>query len=351
MKKPSKTLKADQLNANIEEIISVLDARSQDIINRRYGIKDGKIETLDGIGKEYGITRERVRQIEAQAKKMLARRKELLETINEILTEAFEKSGGIATDRFLTHLISDYFDQTPHTNKIVFFLDILPKYEKVTTFKLLAPHWSHPEIRLKYVEEVAMKAESILKQNQKPIEENIFFAKIRHNTNTTSDQLTDNKIKAILDASNRLSQTIFGEWGLRGWVDTSPRGVGDKAYIILRRYNKPMHFDEITSKINEVKFDHKNAHRQTVHNELIKDNRFVLVGRGLYGLSDWGYIPGTVADVMTAILEKSNSPLSREELLEEVLKQRMVKKTTVLLGLQNNRKFTRVEGNKYALRK
>jgi len=350
MENKQKITKTSELDEMVRVLLSVLDARSQDIVTRRYGLKSGKVETLDSIGKEYGITRERVRQIEAQAKKLLAKRKEVLEGIADQIETYFKKHSGILTEDYLMNVIERDFNETPHSTVIVFFLDILPKYQKVTKSDKFGPHWSHPELHHKHVEQVVDAAEEILKKSRGPIVEENIVTDIRTALDISRDELPDACVVALLEASKKLKKTVFKEWGMRDWVETSPRGVGDKAYVVLRRNADPLHFREITNQINEVKFDHKSAHEQTVHNELIKDDRFVLVGRGLYGLSDWGYIPGTVADVLESILREAGRPLTRDELIEQVLKQRVFKKTTVLLALQNSNRFQKEMGSKYGIR-
>jgi hypothetical protein len=85
---------------------------------------------------------------------------------------------------------------------------------------------------------------------------------------------------------------------------------------------------------------------QTVHNELIKDSRFVLVGRGVYALKEWGYEPGQVKDIITKIL-RENGPLTQGEILERVSKQRLVKENTILLNLSNKKNFLRDSQGKY----
>jgi hypothetical protein len=158
-------------------------------------------------------------------------------------------------------------------------------------------------------------------------------------------------ILAQMMASKKVLRTPFGEWGLADWPETSPRGVGDKAYAVLRRHGRPEHFTAITELINQASFDHNRANAQTVHNELIKDRRFVLVGRGLYGLTEWGYIPGTVADVIESLMTEAGYPLTRDEVIEKVMEQRQVKKNTILLGLQNQDRFVRTEEDRYTLRR
>lgn len=342
--------KASELNETVRVLLSILDTRSQDIIRRRYGLETGQIETLDSIGKEYGITRERVRQIEAQAKRLLAKRDDVLQSTAKLLAELFAKHGGIMTEDFLMVIVGQQLTEAPGATTMIFLLDILPSYEKVTRSEKFKPHWSHPQLHHEYADQVVATVENILKKAKRPIVENEMVKKIREQSGISEAVLPDDCVKALLEAGKELKRTVFGEWGMRDWVETSPRGVGDKAYIVLRRNGEPMHFREIAAQINEVKFDHKKAHEQTVHNELIKDPRFVLVGRGMYGLSDWGYLPGTVADVLEAILSKAGKPMKKDELMEEVMKQRMVKRTTVILGLQNSNKFARVADDQYTLK-
>jgi hypothetical protein len=81
-----------------------------------------------------------------------------------------------------------------------------------------------------------------------------------------------------------------------------------------------------------------------VHNELIKDSRFVLIGRGIYAMREWGYQEGTIKNVIKDILSKSEKPLGKEEILEKVMKIRKVKKATVMINLNNKREFAKNNG-------
>ena len=344
-----KGTETEKLIMTAQELLEILDARSRDIVTRRYGIKSGKIETLESIGKEYGITRERVRQIEVQAKKLIARRMDVLQEVSQLLKDVFTRHGGVLCDEQLIEAVSSDKEKPVQHTIITFYLDILPNFKFVARTGKLGPHWVHAEHNSKHIEYVIDQAEVILAKHRHPKDEDALIAEIRKENDVDEENLPNDYIIALLRASKSVNETVFGEWGLDDWVETSPRGVGDKAYIVLRRFGNPEHFRSITDLINDAGFDHKRAHAQTVHNELIKDDRFVLVGRGLYGLTEWGYIPGTVADVLEAILNKATKPLTREELLEQVLKQRMVKKTTVLLGLQNINRFQKVQGDRYQL--
>ena len=70
--------------------------RMKDVVEKRYGLKGGKRKTLEAIGREYKITRERVRQIEADAMKHLSRVEHLQEIkpTLEVLEAHFQKDLG-----------------------------------------------------------------------------------------------------------------------------------------------------------------------------------------------------------------------------------------------------------------
>jgi hypothetical protein len=160
---------------------------------------------------------------------------------------------------------------------------------------------------------------------------------------------TEKVINGYLNLSKKIQINPFAEIGLKDWVDVKPRDVGDKASLVLKHHGKPEHYSVITDMINDHKFDDRIAYKETVHNELIKDNRFVLVGRGIYALASWGYKKGVVADVIKEVLAAAGHPLSREEIVASVMEKRQVKRNTILVGLSNKKYFQKTERNKYTL--
>jgi DNA-directed RNA polymerase delta subunit len=122
----------------------------------------------------------------------------------------------------------------------------------------------------------------------------------------------------------------------------NPKNIRDKIYVILKEENRHMHFNEIADAIKKSDFKRKDVTTQAIHNELIKDSRFVLIGRGIYALKEWGYQKGTVAEIIADVLKEAGQPLHRDEIVKRVLKSRFVKETTILLNLQGKSKFKRV---------
>jgi len=121
--------------------------------------------------------------------------------------------------------------------------------------------------------------------------------------------------------------------------------------LVLKREGKPMHFTEIAKLIGKLPSVSRDILPESVHNEVIRNNRFVLVGRGIYALKKWGYESGTVKEIIVNILKKSKKSLSKEEVIEKVLEQRQVKESTVALNLQNKKLFEKDKKGKYSLLK
>jgi len=159
------------------------------------------------------------------------------------------------------------------------------------------------------------------------------------------DIINNNKILySLLRSLKKVDQNKFGHWGINNWREIKPKTINDKIYLVLKDHGKPMHFTEIANRINEVNFDNKKANAATVHNELILDKKYILIGRGLYSLREWGYEKGTVVDVIIDVLSGVDGYVSRDEIINKVLEKRIVKKTTIILALMNKEIFKKVSG-------
>jgi hypothetical protein len=177
------------------------------------------------------------------------------------------------------------------------------------------------------------------------IEESAMIERFLSHLKTVNEEYRNHEIaRRWLSLSRRISRNPLGEWGVSHSPNVSARGIRDFAYLVLRKHGSPMHFTEVAKAI--AKHFDKRAHVATTHNELIKDKRFVLVGRGLYALSEWGYSTGVVRDVISDILEKSG-PLTKEEIIEKVLRERYVKPNTIVVNLQNPIHFKKTKEGKY----
>lgn len=320
--------------------------RLRDIVERRYGLASGKKETLEAIGKSYGITRERVRQIEEDSLRRLrvANVAQAVEPLYALLAKHLEEHGGVAEERKLLNSISE----SKQHAYMFFLLTLANGFERRGEDSRFHPRWYTRGEALKLTEAIIDKTVGEIENIKKPISGQELFGILRNHAKAALGQTpSPDTLDSFLGISKLISQNPYGEFGLADWPTINPSGVRDKAYAVLAKSGEPLHFRSVASSIDKAGWAKKKAHPQTVHNELIKDSRFVLVGRGLYALKEWGYEPGTVADVVTSVLKQSARPLQKEEIIKRVLEKRRVKENTILLNLENKKRFRKI-GEGYA---
>lgn len=318
--------------------------REREIISRRFGLFDRK-ETLEQIGELLGITRERVRQLE---KAVIARLKaqadqKQLPNISAVQTAfkaEIERMGNIARITDLSAKLTrdnSRLDQS----RVSFLAQLCPDLAVIED----SDHYhhavgltaKHDEKKIK--DHVAKIIEAVKKIGE-PTHIDTVAEKAGHN---------DPKHAAALASVSKHLASLNNRWGLIKWPMVNPKNIRDKIYVILHENGKHMHFNEIAEAIKDSAFKRKDVTTQAIHNELIKDKRFVLIGRGIYALKEWGYEKGTVADIITEVLKKAGEPLHRDEIVKRVLKSRYVKETTILLNLQGKSQFKRVAKATYDL--
>ncbi|MAG29019.1 hypothetical protein CL632_02645 [bacterium] len=345
----------------IAKLFSELGSREQDILRRRFGLYGKGNETLEQIGKSYEVTRERVRQIENAAIKHIRDLGYFTDTVKPVevvVLTALEKHGGIMSeDHMLEYLLSSDVKDESYCKHLLFLLEKLTKNrilrEQRSNYK---PSWRMDFVEWDRAENTIKELVKILESHGQPITQDELISKFRetpvfsdHLKHYNFDEEAADPIYAHLRTTEKIKPNPFDEWGLSNWNTVTPKRMGDKIYLVMKKHGKPLHFRDIATHINDAQFDSKKAYPPTVHNELILDDRYVLVGRGIYGLKEWGFAPGVVSDVIESILSKANGPLTRNEIVEEVLSQRMVKKGTVYLALSNSQRFAKDSEGKYKM--
>lgn len=323
-------------------LLGYLPERQKDVLNRRFGLVNAETETLQSIGDDFGITRERVRQIEREGLSRLSpwKKEENAQEIFSHFSRYFSSQGGLKReDLLLGSLGGDSYQ-----NHVFFLLTLGDEFHRFPDEEISHPFWSTEEDISARVQEVIKRLLSKFEaENRLLLEENILPL--------AQDQPTQFFYSAI-EIARDIEKGPLGEFGLVFWPEIKPRGVRDVAYLVLKKGGSPLHFRQIAEVANSLGdlWPRKTVLPQTVHNELIRDERFVLVGRGLYALREWGYNNGTVREVILHVLKEANNPLCKEEIVENVLKQRHVKENTVVLNLHNKKYFLRTAEGKYLLK-
>ncbi len=337
---------------SVLSLLKAVDSRGADIIRQRYSLDGRPARTLEEIGSNYGVTRERIRQVQSATLKELRDKQNSLDPVSKVIVSVLNSTGKVMEENHLvdTMLEAKEAGQADRA-AVLFILELHDDFKRFDENSDFHRAWGTKDAELETAREIIDAFHEVLQKNGEPVShENVTDHLSDHPVyEKHGDNLDENSVAAILMISKGVRRNPFGEWGLADWAQISPRGVKDKAYIVLSKNGDPLHFVDIAKEIDASGFDQKKAHPQTVHNELIKDDRFVLVGRGIYALKEWGYEPGTVADVLEKIMQRKEQPITREELVKEVMKQRLVKKNTILLGLQNKDKFVRQEDGRYRL--
>ncbi len=328
----------------VKEVLGSIDReREREIISRRYGLFDRK-ETLEQIGELLGITRERVRQLEKSVmSKLTTLSKKDIPSVTEAdqaLVEILKSSGKLSKISDLSEKLTEKNSKIDQS-RVAFLARLAPSITFVNendhfhNAAALISDYSEKGVREKVGHVVAA-----IKKIGKPVSIEEVAGAMGHPD--------ANEVRALASVSKDLA-TLNGRWGLVKWPMVNPKNIRDKIYVILYENGKQMHFNEIAEAISGSDFKRKDVTTQAIHNELIKDKRFILVGRGIYALKEWGFKQGTVADVITEVLKESGEPLHRDEIVKRVLKKRFVKETTILLNLQGKDQFKRTAKATYTL--
>ena len=337
---------ADAIAKAIKGSLNIIEQdREKEIISRRFGL-NGQKETLEQIGDMLSITRERVRQLE---KAILVRLRVCSEegeipelaAAEKVIIRNLTETGRIARVSALADKVYGRTATASEKAELSFIgeissqLTVIDENDHYYSAIGIAEYGDAAKVKKKADEIV-----SVIKENKKPMTIEELDAKLTYEH--------PSHIVAIASISKQLS-TLNGLWGLAKWPTVNPRNIRDKIFVVLETKKEPMHFADIAKAISASDFKRKNVTIQAIHNELIKDDRFVLIGRGIYALDAWGYKKGTVSDIICGILRKANKPLTREEIVKQVLRARKVKETTILLNLQNKKYFKKVDKNAYEL--
>lgn len=329
-----------------KRLLSSLQERARNVLIKRYGLDtNGDQLTLEAIGSLYTITRERVRQIEntaiATIRKSDAYKDE--KVVFAELEALLKTLGGIvAEDDLLTHVSKDPVIQN-HVNFLLVIGDAFKRNKEDEHFK----HRWYVDFEVsKKVHESLKKLYEGMSDDDLLTESDLIKQFLIHLEDVADHYKNEAILKRWLAISKKVSKNPLGEWGKSQSPNVKTKGIRDYAFLAMRKHGSPIHFKDIAKAI-ETLFKTK-AHVATTHNELIKDKRFVLVGRGLYALSEWGYLSGVVKDVIKKVLEKYG-PLTKDQIIEKVLKERYVKENTILVNLQNGKHFKKQKDGTYVV--
>ncbi len=338
----------------VNTALSGIRANQREVLLARFGLEkeSGKGETLAAIGERLKVTRERVRQIEsaaAAAARANLEKNAAAAGVIEKVRKYLAARGGVARRSDVVQYAQTLIRGLKE-HQLDFLAEISGAFSAYAedadftafyyaTDKDLKGILSFVESWIAFLES---HKEKVLAGSAAAYETQFAnFTKARGATEAAADN--------YLALAKHIRKNPYGDVGLRHWPEIRPMTVRDKIYLVLKKKGAPLHFEDIAKHINRVGFDNLPALAPTVHNELIKDGRFVLVGRGMYGLKEAGYEPGTAREVIAKVL-KHHGPLAPTDVVTRVNEQRFFKPNTILINLQNRSRFERLADGRYRVR-
>jgi hypothetical protein len=327
-----------------KRLLAVLPERARDVLEKRYGLgATAERYTLESIGATYGITRERVRQIENYGIQAIQKSSVYKEhaSVFEELKGAIANLGVVINEE---ELLVELSKDASTRNHIYFLLVVGDPFHRIKEDECFKHRWCIERKVAETVEQALKNVYASISEDEL-IPEDEILVRLKNELGEVEERYQDEKVlRRWLTLSKEIDRNPLGEWGHATSPNVRAKGIRDYAYLAVKRHGSPMHFKEVADSIE--KLFTKKAHVATTHNELIKDKRFVLVGRGLYALSEWGYSAGVVKDVLRDILMQ-HGPLTKEEIIDRVRKERYVKDNTIIVNLQDAALFKRLPDGSY----
>lgn len=347
------TLDKKTIESTFLNVLSSLSEKEKNVITRRVWIS-GEKETLQSIGNSFkpAITRERVRQIEDAGIRKIWRiiKATELTYIQDQARDFLSLHGGIMTKEKLINTLIREASLSGDLNHSILEVIIHSDYDISKSKPKLGvkTYFFLPSLNKKLIDPVHKEALKILAKKKDVMERKELFSATMDMLKWKFQWLTPVLVDSILEVFEDIIKWEETLIGLTKWKILNPKTLKDKAIYVLKKERIPMHFIDIANKITSYLGEKVKVN--TIHNELIRNEEFVLIGRWIYALKEWGFKPGTVLDVIMEILKKNNAPMSTENIVAKVLKVRNVKKTTIYMNLQNKKIIERVWRNYYQLK-
>ncbi|MDI6883375.1 MAG: sigma factor-like helix-turn-helix DNA-binding protein [Patescibacteria group bacterium] len=327
-----------------KKVLNCLPQKQKEVILRRFGLREDQKETLERIGQDFGITRERVRQIQNDGFKLLeeAKKERELEKVFSYFQDQLKNYGGLKREDLLLESLA----RQKFQNYVYFLLTLGDPFHRFSETEDTFSFWTIEKNIFQEIKEIIKKIFEKFEKEKRPLPEEHLLG--------LAESKDPKVFLSSLEIAKKIGKGPLNQFGLVSWPEINPKRVKDKAYLVLKKEARPLHFLKITESANKLEgmfFQNRQVLPATLHNELIKDPRFILVGRGIYALGEWGFKPGTVKDIILRILREEKTPLSRQEIVEKVLTQRLVKENTILLNLNNKKYFLKDSQGRYKIRR
>ena len=334
-----------QVKKLVDKALESLTEQQRRVLVLRYGLDGKGKRTLQEIADEYSLTRERIRQVQNMAVAALGKDEcaTLLASTITYLEDMLRKCGGAASADALC--VSCEFATKAEQNYIHLLLMVGNSFSVSDATDSVDRYWYVDE---KHKHAVDATLDRVHRDVEGRGEVLLVDADMQKLFEVVGREHTEH-LPAYTDAmrlSLKVKRNPLGEWGLANHPEIALNGLAGYIRLVLRDAGEPLHFNQIADRITELRG--RNCHRGSCHNELVRRDEFILVGRGLYALDSMGYRPGTIADIIAAGI-KERGPMTQKEIIEYVSRERHVKTQSIVLTLGKKGMFTQDDHSRYCL--
>jgi hypothetical protein len=333
----------------INFVFGAVKPRARDIIEFRYGLKTGNKTTLQEAADHFGITRERIRQIEYQGISSL--KSQLTTTgpspLFEKMKECIDNHGGLISKPRLMDELGTSFLNTGFT--IEGIIELVTKIfdgdisqgQNDLKIKYLSSldGWTTNSYDLALIELAENRILEILSASPSPIQfTELYLTLVCTDGLLTLDENLAHSVVLCMSDTQHIHRQLDGSWCIY-----RKEHRNDRILSVLRQIGQPAHFTEIAERYNQMYLDRpRSAHN--VHAVLGHGEEFVRIGRGKYGLAEWGmHDDGNVANAVRRVLAARQGPMLLADIVDEVLKTWDVQKSAVIAAIDNDARFSKTE--------
>lgn len=331
--------------------------RTRDIIVKRYGLLTGERLTLEEIGESYGLTRERIRQIQAKAlKRMKLLAVSSIKILSDLAEDTLYQNYGILTAEEADKKIPEIVETKDDGSSVLDLLNALGEIQKcvVGDIQIYSPRLNKVDLC-----KLSEKVVAVIKKDNLGLGVDSIVKRINLLREITDPRFNQRdfvfkycKIDPRIEEIKLISakpEVIFryytpGHFEKKGWI-----GLIDK---VLEQEQMPLHFTEITNRVNDLIADSgKQLDVRRAHFILIENENFAHSGiHGTYGLTSWGLRKETTTELIEECLKKAGFPLHWKQIYNYVSKFKDSRVASIVSVLENNRKFKRTSSGVYWFR-
>lgn len=336
-------------------------------IQRRFGLEGLNKLTLDEIGQAYGVTRERIRQIEEKALKalkdaLLEKRysgksfhvqPEIINFVRALFEAVAREAKGFVSETELMSRVEEIIKVKADKHKDI--LGLLFNLFGLNPLNIDAYEsdqiWEYGKTdQGKVLEECLKQIDNLLNFEQtEPMDE--FDVLVKINARLPKNKKIDSlQLHKFLELCGSIEKRVDGLY--QGKFEfLKSRSVQFER--VLREAGKPLHFEDITREVNNrlVSKGLKKLESRNISNIMSSDERFVAVGStGLRGLKSWENVElGNIVDLMEECLISLNRPATEQEIYDYIAGKRPVSDKSISIYLSNQDCFQKAGFKKWGL--